>query len=130
MIPEKSPQPSWVQVYRELMEWAVLFEVVRERQFGTDTVIVRDGFLRSKVFARDLFKRYRRGLEDAIAAQFAKRRRRLFIAGIAKHSKVLQRYRLAMALEGVLRTAYAAYVEVPRDLERNVYKWDRVRSGG
>jgi len=129
MIPAKSPKPSWVQVYRELMEWAVLFEVVRERDFGTDTVIVRDGFLRSKVFAGELFRRYRQGLEDAIAAQFARHRRRLFLAGIAKHSKVLQRYRLAMAIEGVLRTGYAAYVEVPRDLERNVYKWSEYARG-
>lgn len=129
MIPAKSPKPSWVQVYRELMEWAILFEVVRERHFATDTVIVRDGFLRSKVFAGDLFKKYRQGIDDAIANQFAKSRRRIFVAGIAKHSKVLQRYRLAMAIEGVLRTAYPAYVEVPRELERNVYTWSEYARG-
>jgi hypothetical protein len=129
MIPERSPKPSWVQVYRELMEWAILFEVVRERHFGTDTIIVRDGFLRSKVFAGDLFKRYRQGIEDAIGTQFSKQRRRIFLAGIAKHSKVLQRYRLAMAIEGVLRTGYPAYVEVPRELERNVYKWSEYARG-
>ena len=129
MIPAKSPKPSWVQVYRELMEWAVLFEVVRERDFATDTVIVRDGFLRSKVFSGDLFKNYRQGIDDAIATQFSKHRRRIFLAGIAKHSKVLQRYRLAMAIEGVLRTAYPVYVEVPRDLERNVYKWAEYARG-
>jgi hypothetical protein len=129
MIPETSPKPSWVQVYRELMEWAVLFEIVRERHFGSDTVIVRDGFLRSKVFTGELFRRYRQGLEAAIVSQFRKNRRRLFLAGIAKHSKVLQRYRLAMALEGVLRTGYAAYVEVPRELERNVYQWSEYARG-
>lgn len=129
MIPAHAPKPSWVQVYRELMEWAVLFEFVRERHFGNDTVILRDGFLRSKVFAGELFKRYRRGLEDGIAAHFAKHRRRLYLAGIAKHSNVLQRYRLAMALEGVLRTGYAAYLEVPRDLESNVYKWSEYARG-
>ncbi len=32
---------------------------------------------------------------------------------MAKHSKVLDRYRLAMRLEGVLDTPYPAYVEVP-----------------
>lgn len=129
MIPEKSPKPSWVQVYRELMEWAILFEVVRERHFATDTVIVRDGFLRSKVFAGDLFKKYRQGIDDAIANQFATSRRRIFVTGIARHSKVLQRYRLAMAIEGVLRTAYPAYVEVSRELERNVYRWSEYARG-
>jgi hypothetical protein len=29
--------PSWVQVYRELVEWAILFRVLREKDFGTDT---------------------------------------------------------------------------------------------
>ena len=58
---------SWVQVYREMTEWAVLFSLVREKDFGTDTVIVCDGFLRSKMFAKDsggegLFKKYREGL--------------------------------------------------------------------
>src|SRR5207249_2727751 len=95
----REPKPSWVQVYRELMEWAVLFDLVRNRDFGTDTVIIRDGFLRSKVFAKDLFALYKRGLEEAIQAQYAKSRRRIYVAGIAKHSKVLQTYQLAMALE-------------------------------
>lgn len=128
MISADKPKPSWVQVYRELMEWAVLFEVVRERHFGTDTVIVRDGFLRTKVFAGDLFRKYRAGLEEGIAKQ-ARQRRRLHLAGVAKHSKVLQRYRLAMAIEGVLRTGYPAFVEIPRELERNVYVWEEYARG-
>ncbi len=50
--PDREAAPSWVQVYRELTEWAVLFCIVREKDFGTDTVIVCDGFLRSKVQVR------------------------------------------------------------------------------
>lgn len=34
---------------------------------------------------------------------------------------MLSRYRLAMALEGVLHTDYPAYVEVPRELEEKSY---------
>jgi hypothetical protein len=48
--------PSWVQVYRELVEWAVLFSILRRKDFGTDTIIVCDGLLRSKVFAGTHFK--------------------------------------------------------------------------
>jgi hypothetical protein len=50
--------PSWVQVYRELVEWAILYSIVKTKEFGTDTLIVCDGLLRSKVFAKDLFKIY------------------------------------------------------------------------
>ena len=48
---DRPTSPSWVQVYRELMEWAVLLSVIRDKDFGTDTMIVCDGLLRSKVFA-------------------------------------------------------------------------------
>jgi hypothetical protein len=122
--------PSWVQVYRELTEWAVLLDLVRSSTFATDTVIVRDGFLRSKMFKSGLFGKYTLGLEEGIVHQYQLNRRRVYIAGIAKHSKVLQTYRLAMALEGVMRNAYPCHVEVDRDIEANVYRWEEYARGG
>lgn len=127
--PVRPVSPSWVQVYREVMEWAILLSLVMDRQFGTDTVIVADGNLRSKVFAGELFIKYRQLLAEAIEAQFRQHRRRIFVAGVAKHSKVLQRYRLAMTLEGILRDNYPAYVEVPRDLEAKSYVWQEYARG-
>jgi len=120
---DQSASPYWIDVYRELVEWAMLFRIIRTTQFGSDTLIVYDGLLRSRVFARDLFMRYREGMQDAIDQHYARHRRRLYLVGIAKHNKVLTRYRLAMALEKILDTDYAAYVEVPRDLERRSYIW-------
>jgi hypothetical protein len=38
----KPVSPSWVQVYRELVEWAILFAILK-KDFGTDTLIVCDG---------------------------------------------------------------------------------------
>src|SRR5690349_883780 len=32
--------PSWVDVYREVVEWAILFTIIREKDFGSDTLIV------------------------------------------------------------------------------------------
>jgi len=132
----KPVSPSWVQVYRELVEWAILFAILK-KDFGTDTLIVCDGLLRSKVFAKDLFQRLLQGMQKRIDEQWRKSRRRVYLAGVAKHSKVLSRYRLAMALEGVLQTDYPSYVEVPRELEEKVYVWsefargdDRVSEGG
>jgi len=137
MIPAPYPRgekvrpisPSWVQVYREIMEWAILLSLITERQFGADTVIVADGNLRSKVFAGDLFIRYRELLQAAIDEQYRQTRRKVYIAGVAKHSKVLQRYRLAMSIEGILRTDYPAYVEVPRELEAKSYVWQEYARG-
>jgi hypothetical protein len=114
---------SWVQVYRELVEWAVLFSIIREKEFGSDTLIVFDGLLRSKVFAGELFIKVRQGIDEAIQMHWTKHRRRIYVVGLAKHSKVLTRYRLAMALERILTTDYPVYVEVPRAIERKSYLW-------
>ena len=128
--------PSWVQVYRELVEWAIVFAVLK-KDFGTDTLIVCDGLLRSKVFAGDLFQRLLQGMLARIEEQWHRCRRRIYLTGVAKRSKVLSRYRLAMALEGVLQTDYPAYVEIPRDVEERAYVWsefargeDRAGAGG
>jgi hypothetical protein len=125
----KPISPSWVQVYREIYEWAILYSLLTDREFGTDTVIVADGNLRSKVFSGELFIHYRELLKQAIDDQYARNRRRIYVAGVAKHSKVLQRYRLAMSIESVLRTEYPAYVEVPRELEAKSYVWQEYARG-
>jgi hypothetical protein len=124
----KPVSPSWVQVYRELVEWAILFSILK-KDFGTDTLIVCDGLLRSKVFAKDLFQRLLQGMRARIEEQWQSSRRRVYLAGVAKHSKVLSRYRLAMALEGVLQTDYPAYVEVPREIEEQAYVWSEFARG-
>lgn len=115
---------SWMAVYREMTEWAVLFELIHNRDFGTDTLVVCDGLLRSKMFKGTLFGKYREGLEDGIRRQFERNRRRIYICGIAKHNAILQTYRIALAVEGVMRTAYPCYVEVPENIQEKVYVWD------
>ena len=121
--------PSWVQVYRELVEWAILFSIIREKDFATDTLIVFDGFLRSKVFAKELFQKCREGIQEGIDGQFRHNRRRIYLVGVAKHSKVLHRYRLSMALEGIMQSQFPCYVEVPRELEEKAYVWSEYARG-
>ena len=120
--------PSWVQVYREIVEWAILFSLLK-KDFGTDTLIICDGLLRSKVFAGELFTKLLRAMKARIEVQFQRNRRRIYLAGVAKHSKVLARYRLAMTLEDVMRTEYPAYVEVPREIEEKAYVWSEFARG-
>ncbi len=113
---------QWINVYRELVEWAVLFSLL-EKDFPSDTLIVWDGLLRSKVFAGDLFRKLMEGIKARIEGIKKKESRQIYLVGVAKRSKVLQRYRLAMALEGVLQTNYPAYVEIPREIEEKAYIW-------
>lgn len=120
---------SWVQVYRDLVEWAVLYRLIVSRDFGTDTLIVRDGLLRSKIFAGDLFIRMMERIEAAIERARTQNKRSVYLVGIAKHSKVLQRYQLAMALEDVIPSGQARFVRIPTELEAKAYKWDEWARG-
>src|SRR5438132_6184337 len=78
--------PSWVQVYREIVEWAVLYSILKKKEFGTDTLIVCDGLLRSKVFAGHLFKKYSGRVSEAIKRQWYQHRRRIYVVGVPKKS--------------------------------------------
>lgn len=128
MINEVKPgepvKTSWVQVYRELVEWATLFSLIRDKEFGTDTLIVFDGQLRSKVFTQGLFAKLKSGIEDAIVWHHKTNKRKIYIVGVAKHSKVLERYRLAMHLDNIMTTTYPCYVDVPREIEAKAYIWN------
>lgn len=126
---DRPTSPSWIQVYRELVEWAILFSLVRTHNFGTDTLIVCDGLLRSKVFAGAHFRTLLAGFDAAMKEQYAKRRRRIYLVGVAKHNSALARYRLAMALEHILTSPFPAYLEVPRDIENKAYVWGEYARG-
>ena len=103
---------------------------MREKDYGTDTVIVWHGLLRSKVFSGTLFAELRKGIDESIREQKTRKRRSIYVAGVAKHSKVLQRYRLAMMLEGTMRCEYPCYADVSRELEQNAYVWSEYARGG
>lgn len=113
---------GWVKAYRELVEWAILFSLVKY-PFGSDTLIIYDGLLRSTIFASNFFQKFLHGIQEGIELQKQQYRRNIYLAGVAKHSKVLSRYRLAMALEGILTTTYPAYVAIPPHIEQMAYKW-------
>jgi hypothetical protein len=114
--------PSWILEYRGVMEWAVLFHLVREKDFGADVLVVRDGPLREKMFSRGLFKKYREGLDEGIATH-ASKKRRIFVVGVIKHSSVLQKYRLALSLEGALKTTYPCFARVPDEMLAESFRW-------
>jgi hypothetical protein len=122
-------QPAWVLVYRDLCEWAVLYERICYNTFGTHTLLVRDGLLRSTIFQRDLFEAWRRRVEEAIDRLWRDDRRHIFLVGIAKHSKLLDRYALAIATEELFPTGHARYVGVPREMQARAYQWPEYAPG-
>lgn len=119
--------PSWTNVYRELTEWAVLLDLTK-KDYGSDTLIIFDGFLRSKIFKGTLFRDYGALLNEEVKRHKASRRN-IYIVGLAKHSAVLTRYRLALKLKRILRSDFPAYVEVPRELEQKAYVWSEYARG-
>lgn len=130
--PPREGRPAsagWVMTYRSLVEWAILFKIIRTKDFATDTLIVYDGLLRSKLFARDNFTKMMQGIGEAIDEKLRRDRRQIYLVGVAKHNAVLARYQLAMALERILSTDYPAYVDILRELEEKAYVWSEWARG-
>ncbi len=120
---------SWVLTYRDLCEWAVLYDKICYTRFATHTLIVRDGLLRSKIFSykvsskRALFTEMINNMVQAIDKAFKTDRVRIYLVGLAKHSQVLSRYALAMQLEEVFVKGEPKFARVPFELEEKSYMW-------
>jgi hypothetical protein len=120
---------SWVLTYRDLCEWAVLYDTICYQSFTNNTVVVKDGLLRSKIFKYDavnkrpLFIEMMQRINTAIEDAYKKRKVKIYFVGLAKHSQVLSRYSLAMQLEDIFPTGEPRYAKVPDEMERNSYVW-------
>lgn len=121
----ESVSPSWVLTYRDLCEWAVLYDLICYKSYSTDTLIVRDGALRSKLFRGNHFITFQERVEAAIDRIHREDKRRVYLVGVSKHSKALERYGLAFTLENIFPDGDARYVEIPRELERKAVQWER-----
>ena len=131
MIPAGSKSGRWPLVYRDLCEWAVLYDLVCLERWGSDTLIIRDGLLRTRIFAGELFVRLYGLMKAAIERKRREHKRQVFLVGIAKHSRIIERYRLAMAIEEVFPVGQACYAPVPPELQAKVYDWaEYVRLAG
>jgi hypothetical protein len=114
---------GWVQVYRDLCEWATLYELICSRRFAQDTLLVRDGLLRSKIFRGGLFVEMYGLVKRHIERVYAEDRRRIWLVGLAKRSEVLEQYRLAISLSRVFERGSPCFVAVPQEMQRHAIKW-------
>jgi hypothetical protein len=132
--PEKISK-SWVLTYRDLCEWAVLYEKICYDGFANNTIVVRDGLLRSKIFKyykdskRALFVEMMNKINEAIDDAYKKKKIRIYFVGLAKHSQVLSRYSLVMQLEDVFPSGEARYARVPEIMESKSLIWKEYMRG-
>lgn len=114
-----------MRCYRDIIEWAVLYDLATNPgiQWGGDTILVRDGLLRTKSFKREVFPLIDQKLREGVAAH-AKRNVTLSILGVAKQSAVLGRLAVALELEATFHKPFPCYVMVPDDIEKDCYNFD------
>ena len=62
-------------------------------------------------------------MKAAVERTKRERKRDVFLVGLAKHSRVIERYRLAMAVEDVFPAGQPCYAQVPLELQVKVYDW-------
>lgn len=115
-----------MRCYRDIVEWAVLYDLVTNPsiQWGGDTILVRDGLLRTKSFTREVFPLIDAKLRAGVDAH-GSRNVTLSLVGVAKQSAVLSRLAVALELEGAFHKDFPCYVKVDEDIEADCYNFDR-----
>ncbi len=115
-----------IRCYRDIVEWAVLYDLCTNpaRRWGGDTILVRDGLLRTKSFKREVFPQIDGRLRTAVA-EHARWNVTLSLVGVAKQSAVLGRLAVALEIEGTFHKSFPCYVQVDADIEADCYNFDR-----
>jgi hypothetical protein len=119
--PEESA--GWVISYRDLWEWAVIYHRLMYSEFAQSTLVIRDGLLRTKLFAKSYFRIIGDILAERIQYVKRKQRKDVYLVGLAKHSSVLDLYRLAWSMEDIFPAGSPYWVWMPRDIEVRAYKF-------
>src|SRR5271166_89638 len=118
-----SESTGWVLTYRDLCQWATLYELICSRRFAQDTLLVHDGLLRCKLFRGELFIKMYELIKGNIDRVYAEDRRRIWLVGLAKQTEVLEHYRLAISLSRIFERGSPCFVAVPEKMQERVYRW-------
>ncbi len=114
-----------IRCYRDVVEWAVLYDLITNPtiQWGGDTILIRDGLLRTKSFKREIFPQIDKKIRDGVR-RHQDRNVYLSLVGVAKQSAVLGRLAVALELEATFHKPYPCFAEVPEDVEADCYNFD------
>ncbi|SHR17640.1 hypothetical protein LK468_08885 [Mycobacteroides abscessus] len=121
---QKNPKGSgWMTVYRDLCEWATIYHLIRYKDHTSDTLILRDGLLRTKIF-KDKFVVLGNLIKTHIEKVKREDRRNIYLVGLAKSTNVITRYGVALDMGDVFPEGSPMYVPVPYALQKKVYQWE------
>jgi hypothetical protein len=123
MIKDVPDTNGWVIVYRDLCEWAALYHRLVYDTPTAPTVYVKDGLLRTKIFAGALLIEMGKKIEEACDRWYRERNVRVSLAGVAKHTEISEHYRLAFGIVGGLPVGYPVWAPIPLTLQEKVYTW-------
>lgn len=123
-IDEKGKSTGAVRTYRDIVEWAVLYDLIKYKEWGSDTIIIREGLLRTKSFELTIFPK----IDELIRAACEKHKKEnnvnVSIVGVAKQSSVLSQLSVALEIEETMHKDYPCYVKVPVDIEADCYNYN------
>ena len=129
----KISRSDQMRAYRDIVEWAVLYHLLVKREWGSDTLLVREGALRTRVFRADIFN----AMDKNIRAACERHRKQdgvdMFFVGVAKSTVLLDRLRFALSLEGVFERDDPWRVHVRKDIAEKFYdrRWlDTLETAG
>lgn len=119
---EKIDNWDYIRVMRDTAEWAVLIGLA-SNPGRTKVLLLRDGLLRTKMLNLQTVEKMRQRFEKAY------RENGTLLVGVAKRSKVLNYLSLGLALEKTFELQSPCFCEVPEEIERRCYKWERTWMG-
>lgn len=115
---EKIDNRDYIKIMRDIAEWAVLLDL-SSNPGRTKLLLLRDGLLRTKMLNLQTIEimkqRFKRSYKE----------NGTLLLGVAKSSKVLNYLSLGLALEGTFDLESPCFCEVPEELEKRCYKWER-----
>jgi len=119
---EKIDNRDYIRIIRDIAEWAVLLNLA-SNPGKTRVLLLRDGLLRTKILNLQTVDKMRDRFERAY------RENGTLIVGVAKRSKVLSYLSLGLTLEKTFELQSPCFCEVPEEIEKRCYKWERTWMG-
>lgn len=123
-IDEPGQSTGAIRTYRDIVEWAVLYDLIKYREWGSDTIIIREGMLRTKSIKLTVFPLLDQQIRAACEKHKKDKNINVSIVGVAKQSAVLSKLAVALELEETMHKDYPCYVKVPYEIEKECYNFD------